>query len=93
MRLRYYLEGPNAFAEHEILELLLFYALPRKDTNLLAHRLIARFGSLHGVLSADLEDLKQEEGVGEYTAILLKLVRHISQKVQTPQPRPFLNSL
>ncbi|MBQ9346449.1 MAG: RadC family protein [Oscillibacter sp.] len=93
MRLRYYLEGPNAFAEHEILELLLSYSIPRKDTNLLAHRLIARFGSLPGVLSADLEDLKQEEGVGEYTAILLKLVWHISQKAQTPQPRPLLNNL
>ena len=41
--------GPRAFADHELLEMLLYYAIPRRDTNELAHRLLERFGSLQGV--------------------------------------------
>ena len=55
-------------------ETLLFYAIPRKDTNPLAHRLIEHFGSISGVLDASLEDLMEIEGMGEYSATLIKLV-------------------
>ena len=66
--------GLDAFADHEVLELLLFYAIPRIDTNPVAHRLIDRFGSLDAVLSAPPEELEKVEGVGEHAATLLSLM-------------------
>ncbi len=65
------LEG---FSEHEILELLLTFAIPRKDTNETAHALINRFGSLRKVLEADLQELKQTEGVGDSAGTLITLM-------------------
>jgi DNA repair protein RadC len=70
---RYVDGGLEGFTEHEVLELLLFYALPRVDTNPIAHRLIDRFGSLAGVLEADPQELKQVEGVGEKAAAFLSM--------------------
>ncbi|MBS7259424.1 MAG: JAB domain-containing protein [Eubacteriales bacterium] len=64
--------GVNSMHEHQLLELLLFYALPRKDVNQIAHSLIDRFGSLHGVIHADPNDLMRE-GLSENTAVLLRL--------------------
>jgi len=66
--------GLDGFAEHEVLELLLFYAIPRRDTNIIAHDLMERFGSLEGVFSAPMEELMKVEGVGENAATLLRLV-------------------
>lgn len=74
VRRRFMTGGLEVFAPHEILELLLFYAIPQRDTNPLAHRLINTFGSLSHVLSASVEELQAVEGVGERTAILLSLV-------------------
>ena len=72
--------GLDAFADHEALELLLFYAIPRVDTNPVAHRLIERFGSLDGVLSAPPEELEKVEGVGESAATLLSLIRPLVRR-------------
>ena len=66
--------GLEPLADHEVLELLLFYALPRVDTNPVAHRLLEKFGSLDMVFSASVQELMQVEGVGEHAAILLSLV-------------------
>lgn len=66
--------GLDSLPEHRVLELLLFYAVPRMDTNKLAHQLIDRFGSLAGVLDASVEDLCAVPGVGEHTAVLLRMV-------------------
>ena len=66
--------GAESFAEHELLELLLYYAIPQKDTNPLAHVLINRFGSLQSVLSAPYEELTKVPGVGKNTAVLLRLI-------------------
>lgn len=73
------LEG---FADHEALELLLYYAHARGDVNPLAHTLLDRFGSLSGVFSASKEMLTQVEGVGEQTAVLLQLVPLIAQRAR-----------
>lgn len=75
MRERYLKQGLQGFAPHEILELLLFYAIPQKNVNPLAHQLINRFGSLHGVLNASAQQLMQVEGIGEYAATFLTLVQ------------------
>ena len=58
MRQRFLKSGLEGFADHEALELLLYYAIPRQDTNPIAHRLMDRYGSLTAVLSAPAEDLK-----------------------------------
>lgn len=65
--------GLDTFADHEVLELLLFFAIPRVDTNPIAHRLMARFGSLHAVLEAPAEQLCEVEGIGPRSADLIKL--------------------
>ena len=67
-------QSPESLNKHELLELLLFYAIPRKNVNPLAHTLIDKFGTINGVLSASVEDLKTVEGVGEGTASFLTTV-------------------
>ncbi len=66
--------NPDSFLEHEVLEVLLFYALPRKDTNPLAHALIRRFGTLDKVFAASKEELKLVDGVGDSVANLITIV-------------------
>lgn len=70
-------KGKETFKEHELLELLLSYSVPRKDTNPIAHRLINQFGSLSNVLEANPEILSSVEGVGETSATLISLVNYI----------------
>lgn len=82
MRRRFRAGGLDSFADHEALELLLFYAIPRKDTNEIAHLLLQRYGSLSGVFSAPVEDLMKSEGIGEGAAVFLKLVPQICQKAK-----------
>ncbi len=62
------------FAPHEILELLLYSTISRRDTNPIAHALIREFGSLSGVLDASPEQLKKVDGVGENTAFMLSMM-------------------
>ena len=74
--------GLDAFAPHVVLELLLYYAIPVKDTNPLAHELLRRFGSLSGVFDAPIEELLKVDGVGRSTATLLKLIPQLSRRYQ-----------
>lgn len=74
--------GLDSFADHEVLELLLYYAIPRRDTNPIAHDLIDRFGSLEQVLSAPVEELEKVPGMGRNAAILLKLVPQITRRAR-----------
>ena len=78
-----YLEfGIENLSDHEALEMLLFYAIPQKNTNDLAHLLIDRFGSLRNVLTADVDSLKAVDGIGEHSAILIKLISDMHRKVR-----------
>ncbi len=72
--------GLSHFPEHRVLELLLFYSRHQGDVNPLAHKLLQNFDSLSGVLDAPLEQLLAVEGVGENTAVLLKLIPAIAAK-------------
>lgn len=82
LRRRFVATGLDGFNEHEVLELLLCYAIPRRDVNDLAHVLIERFGSLSGVLDAPAGQLMSVEGVGEQAAVLIKLIPQIMRKYQ-----------
>ena len=79
---QFYHHGSDAFADHELLELLLFYGIARKDVNPLAHALIEEFGSLEAVFAAPIDALESVEGVGRSTAVLIKLVPHLMRKAQ-----------
>lgn len=74
--------GLDAFADHEVLELLLYYAVPRQDTNPIAHRLMEHFGSLNAVLSAERSELCEVEGIGENTATLLSLIYPLCRRAR-----------
>jgi len=67
--------GIGAFHDYEVLELLLTYAIPRKDVKPLAKSLLKKFGSLKNVMDANLKDLETVAGTGRHTAILLRLVK------------------
>lgn len=69
--------GIKTLNEHEILELLLTYSIPQKDTNELAHNLINTFSNLSSVLDASREDLKLVKGVGDETALFLTSLPYI----------------
>lgn len=74
MRERFLAGGLDGFSDHEVFELILFYAIPRRDVNELSHRLVEHFGSLRGVFDADIGELCAVDGIGENAAILIKLM-------------------
>ncbi len=76
---RFLRDGLDGFEPHNVLELLLFYGIPQCDTNVIAHELINKFGSLEGVFEADYKDLQTVKGVGENSASLIKLIPQISR--------------
>lgn len=80
MKKRFLEQGLDTFDDHNVLELLLFYAMPRKDTNPLAHKLIDHFGSLEAVFEAPAEELSKINGIGENTVTLLKLIPQVSRR-------------
>ena len=95
LRARFLREGLDAFEDHNALELLLFYAIPQRDTNELAHKLINAFGSLSAVFDAPVESLMQTGGIGENTAVLIKLIPAMYGKYARSNQRPdvlYLNS-
>ena len=92
MRERVLRSGAESLADHELLEMLLFYSIPRADTNDTAHRLIERFGSLVGVIEANAEHLCRVEGVGDRSALLFSLLseatrRYAAQKMEVQEPQ------
>ena len=79
---------PNGFADHEILEMLLYYIQPRRDTNELAHELIENFGSLGAVLEAGRDRLSGMSGVGESTAVYLSLLGETAKRYTIGKLQP-----
>ena len=76
---RFLQEGLDNFTDIQALELALFYAIPRKDTNPIAHALLERFGSLDQVLEAPVEELAKVPGMGESAAILLHMITEMGR--------------
>ena len=74
VRNRYYETGFNGMADHNVLEMLLFFGIPYKDTNEMAHELISRFGSFSAVLEADVKDLISVKGMTENAACLITMI-------------------
>lgn len=82
---RFMKKGLEAFNDYEILELLLFYAIPRSNTNEIAHRLIDHFGSLVQVLEAPVRELEKIEGIGAGAAMYLSLLRQTHRHLNISQ--------
>ncbi len=87
VRGRFLAEGLDAFEDHQVLEFLLFFATPQRDTNNTAHLLLKRYGSLSAVLEADPLDLARTEGVGKIAATLLSLVPSLTRRYEKDRVR------
>lgn len=83
LKRRFLNEGLRNFEDYQALELLLFYAIPRKDTSPIARALIQRFGSFSAVLEAPLEELQKVDGMGESSATYLKILSAMSNYYMT----------
>lgn len=77
LRERYEKDGLKGFHNYEVLELMLSYSIIRKDTKDLARKLLKRFGSLTESMNAPLESLLEVDGIGERTAVLIKLFKDV----------------
>jgi len=89
LRETYTERGAESMHDHQLLELLLTYSIPRQDTNPLAHRLLDKggFGSLEELFAADVHEIMKIEGVGESTAILLSLVGSMGRRTAAEKVR------
>ena len=79
---RFRSEGLDGFTEVQVLELLLFYSVPRRDTNEIAHALLEKFGTLAQVLDANPADLDKVPGMGSSSALFLKLLSAAGRRYQ-----------
>ena len=79
LRQRYIKEGLDSFAQHEVLELLLCYAIPRKDCNETAHKLLDEFKTISNVFEADLKHLAKVDGIGERSALLISMIPSLAR--------------
>lgn len=77
---RFLKEGLDNFEDHNVLELILFYAIARKDVNEIAHRLLDRFGTLAGVFDAEISELKKVDGIGAHAAVLIKTYPAVTRR-------------
>jgi DNA repair protein RadC len=94
LRARFLSGGADAVAEHELLEMVLFLALPRRDTKPIARSLLARFGSYAGAISASVPELLAIDGLGEAGVAALKIVQAAAQKLSKAEIlyRPVLSN-
>ncbi|MBR2875762.1 MAG: RadC family protein [Clostridia bacterium] len=75
-----YKNGFEQLEDHRLLELLLFYSIPREDTNEIAHRLLNEFGSFTNIIKASPKKLSSVMGIGENTAILLSAMGELCSR-------------
>ena len=87
MKAEFLARGLEGWPDHRVLELLLFYTIPQGDVNDLAHELVERFGSLAGVLDASVEELKTVKGVGDHTAVFLRMLPAVLGRYQGARTR------
>ena len=94
LRQRFVKSGADSLPDYELLELILFPALPRRDTKPLAKALLKRFGSFNEVISAEPQDLKNVDGVGEVVVVALKTVQAAALRLSQGEimDRPVLTS-
>lgn len=78
LKLKYTASGMGAFLDYEIVELVLTYAIARRDVKPIAKKLLSRFGSIKGIMDADPAELKTIEGISDHTAILFQLFKTVS---------------
>ena len=81
LRARFMAGGPDAMPDYELLELVLFRAIPRCDVKPLAHRLMAKFGDFNRVISAPEARLRNVKGVGDAVVVELKIVEAAAQRM------------
>ena len=79
---QYLHNGLDGFTDYQVLELLLYFAIPRIDTNPIAHDLIEHFGTLDRVMDAPVSELKQVKGIGDNAAMLLALITDAARYYQ-----------
>jgi DNA repair protein RadC len=94
MRTKLLNAGPDALLDLELLEMVLFIALPRRDTKRIAKALLERFGSFANVIAAPVKDLRGIEGIGDAGAAALKTVHAAALRLARPEPKkqPVLNN-
>ena len=80
--------GFDSLYNHELLELLLFYAIPRRDTNQLAHELIEYFGSICRLMEADIDQIQECNGMGESSALLIKATMEMARRYDLGDDTP-----
>ena len=85
VRRRFLDEGLDGFKDYEALEMLLFYAIPRQDTKVIAKRLIDQFGSLQAVFHTPPDRLMLEAGLTEATAALIAMLPQLARKIEEQQ--------
>jgi DNA repair protein RadC len=77
---RFMRDGLDNFEPHQVLELILFYSIPRRDTNEIAHELLEKYGSVSKVFEADINDLVKTPGIGENSAFILSLIPSLARR-------------
>ncbi len=94
MRTKLLKSGPDALLDHELLEMVLFLALPRRDTKPIARALLARFGSFAGAIAAPVAELRRLEGLGDAGLAALKLVQGAALRLASAEvlDKPLLNN-
>jgi DNA repair protein RadC len=88
MRVKFKKDGGDSMPDHELVEMLLFYIIPRSNTNNIAHALLDRFGSIEGIVNARPEHLSQIDGIGENAALFLTMCGAILRRIARGTIRP-----